>query len=129
MKKFKFIFVILLFVSIFLSFNLFCYNLEANSLNDLGNGYDSTKVTTGSDTNGVQKIKQPINKVFGVLFTILQVGAVGGVIFAGVSYMFASAENKADLKRKLLPLVIGMIIVFGASTVVDFITKSFINLT
>lgn len=129
MKNFKFIFVILLFVSIFLSFNLFCYKLEASSLNDLGTGYNSNNVKTGTESNGVTKIKAPINKVFGILFTVLQAASIGGVIFAGVSYIFASAENKADLKRKLLPLIVGLIIVFGASTVVDFITSTFKDLT
>ena len=38
--------------------------------------------------------------------------------------MFASAENKADIKSGMLGLVVGAILVFGASIVVDLIMKA-----
>ena len=38
--------------------------------------------------------------------------------------MFASAENKAEIKNGMLGLVVGAILVFAASTVVQIILKA-----
>lgn len=64
-------------------------------------------------------------QIWGVVLVILQVGSIAGVIFAGVRYMFASADDRANLKKSMIYLVIGMVIVFGASSVVGFVTGTF----
>ena len=80
----------------------------------------------GSDAQGrYAKFNNALYKIWGVILVVLQIASVAGVIFAGVRYMFASADAKADLKKSMIHLVIGMIIVFGASTVVGFITGTF----
>ena len=38
--------------------------------------------------------------------------------------MFASADQKADIKKGMIGLVIGAILVFAASTVVQFIISA-----
>lgn len=63
-----------------------------------------------------------INNLWAVISTILKIAAVAAIIFAGVRYMFASADSKADIKKSMLVLVVGAILVFGASFVVDLIT-------
>lgn len=70
-----------------------------------------------------------VNKVWGVVLTILQVAAIATIVFCGVKYMFASAENKAELKKTLPTLAVGAILVFGASTVVQFLTGAFEDIT
>lgn len=122
MKKIKIMFFIILF---FCFIGCFCF-VEANSLDTLGNGYNSGNVQTGNTTSeATNNIKTSINKVFGIFFTFMQVASVASIVFVGVSYMFASAENKAALKQKIVPLIVGIIIVFGATTVVSFVTKIF----
>lgn len=54
---------------------------------------------------------------------ILQVLAIAAIILAGVRYMFASADQKADIKKSMTVLVIGAVLVFGATIVIDFITN------
>lgn len=71
------------------------------------------------------KFSTALSKIFGVLIVTLQVVSMAGIIFAGVRYMFASADSKADLKKGLIHLAIGMVIVFGASSVVGFVTGAF----
>ena len=51
----------------------------------------------------------------------MRILAVAAIVFAGVKYMFASAEGKADIKNGMIGLVIGAIMVFGASIVIDII--------
>ncbi len=59
-----------------------------------------------------------INGVWGTVLTVLQILAVAAIVFAGVKYMFAGADEKANIKNGMLVLAIGAILVFGASTVV-----------
>lgn len=51
--------------------------------------------------------------------------AVAGIVVCGVRYMLTSAEQKADIKKSMIYLVIGCVIVFATSTVVQFIITSF----
>lgn len=83
--------------------------------------------TEGGDeaTEKYEKFNRALYKVWGVILVVLQVASMTGIIFAGVRYMFASADAKADLKKSMIYLVIGMIIVFGASSVVGFVTGTF----
>ena len=59
-------------------------------------------------------------------FTIVaQVLAFIAIIIAGIRYMFASADQKADIKKQTVILVVGAIFVFGASTLVQVIMGLF----
>lgn len=86
------------------------------------------KIESGEEIKGdhrYEKFNTALRKIFGVLIVTLQVASMAGIIFAGVRYMFASADSKADLKKGLIHLAIGMVIVFGASSVVGFVTGAF----
>ena len=65
------------------------------------------------------------NTVSGKIFAILQaftnVACISGIIILGVKYMVSSADKKADLKRELLPIVLGIILVFCSVQVLTFI--------
>lgn len=77
----------------------------------------------GSGT-GVGSINTSVNKVWSTILTILQIAAVAAIVIAGVRYMFASADQKADIKKGMIGLVIGAVLVFAASTVVQFIVTA-----
>lgn len=62
-----------------------------------------------------------INSVWGTVLTVLQILAVAAIVFSGVKYMFAGADEKANIKSGMLILAIGAILVFGASTVVKLL--------
>lgn len=44
--------------------------------------------------------------------------AVGMLLYIGIKYMMASANEKADLKKGSINYVIGAVLVFAASTIV-----------
>lgn len=71
--------------------------------------------------DGIGTIDKTVGNVWVTIRTILQIAAVGAVIFAGVRYMFASADTKADIKKQMIILVVGAVLVFGATTVISFI--------
>ena len=64
-----------------------------------------------------------VYRVWGTVCLILQVLAVAAIVIAGVRYMFASADAKADIKKQSVGLVVGAILVFAASTIVSFIVN------
>lgn len=74
-----------------------------------------------SETNNLPTVNTAVSKIWGTILTILQIAAVAAIVFSGVKYMFAGADEKATIKQGLLILAIGAILVFGASTVVKLL--------
>lgn len=87
-------------------------NDTVNKINGLANG------------SGVNSIDTSVKKVWSTVLTILQIAAVAAIVIAGVRYMFASADQKADIKKGMIGLVVGAVLVFAASTVVQFIVTA-----
>lgn len=85
-----------------------------------GNGFNNDMIQYQPDEN-ISQLKTPFAKVFNSAVLILRILSVGGVIFAGVKYMFADASKKSEIKQSMVYLVIGMVIVFAASIVVQYI--------
>ena len=59
--------------------------------------------------------------IWNTVVTIVQILAVAAVVFAGLRYMFASADQKADIKKSMGILAIGAVLVFGATLILQFI--------
>ena len=64
------------------------------------------------------------DSIWGTTLTIAQILAFAAIVFAGVRYMFASADAKADIKKGLVYLLIGAVLVFAASTVVKIVVST-----
>ena len=119
MHKFIKIFTLLFIIAVI----MISLNVSYCALRD---GFDQNNIQTGTASSN---LVSPMQKIWGVVLTVLQVASVSGIILAGVRYMFASADQKADLKKSMPALVIGIILVFSASTVIKFIVNSFISIT
>ncbi len=87
-----------------------------------GAGVD--QVMNMAEGNGIGTVNTAVSKVWSTVLTILQILAVAAIVFAGVKYMFASAEGKADIKNGMIGLVVGAILVFGASAIVKMILNA-----
>ncbi|MEG0873084.1 MAG: TrbC/VirB2 family protein [Clostridia bacterium] len=88
-------------------------------------GFDQFKPDMQLNADTSTNVIGTVNRVWGIVLTVLQVAAIAAVVFAGVRYMFASANEKADIKKSMITLAVGAILVFGASTVVQFLIGSF----
>ena len=75
----------------------------------------------GTPADGVTGVAK---NVWGTAVTIIQILAVAAVVFAGIRYMFASANDKADIKKQMVILVIGAVLVFGATFVLRIISDA-----
>lgn len=62
--------------------------------------------------------------IWGTVMVIVQILAVAAVVFAGLRYMFASADQKADIKKSMGILAVGAILVFAATTIIQFVVSA-----
>jgi type IV secretory pathway VirB2 component (pilin) len=86
-------------------------------------GFSSFTADMSIDTTGatIDAADSAVKRIWSTVCLILQILAVAAIVIAGVRYMFASADQKADIKKQSVGLIVGAILVFAASTVVNFI--------
>lgn len=85
-----------------------------------GEGFNPNYIANGDD---VDALKPTINTLYHTIILVLQIASVAGVIIAGLRYMYASADTKADIKKTMVPLIIGLVLVFCVSTIIDLVVK------
>lgn len=78
----------------------------------------------GGINDGVGTVNNAVKKVWSTILTVLQILAIAAIVYAGVKYMFAAADDKAEIKQGLIGLAVGAILVFGASSIVQFILNA-----
>lgn len=77
-----------------------------------------------SGGNANATVNNIVGNTWKTFSTVVQILAVAVVVFAGLRYMFASADKRADIKKGMTYLVIGAILTFGASTISKFIVDA-----
>lgn len=92
--------------------------------NNFGGGFDPGQIPSGN-IEDVGKTKGIFDNIYTTVLFLIQVASVAGIIICGIRYMYASADAKADIKAGMMPFVIGIILVFCASTVAQFVAKVF----
>lgn len=60
-------------------------------------------------------------QIYDTIMYIVNILAVGGIIYIGIKYMMAGADGKAEMKLKFIPVVMGIIMVYGAMNLINFI--------
>ena len=66
-------------------------------------------------------LTEKAQKIMGLIRNVSVVVSVIMLMIIGVKFMLGSAEEKAEYKKSLMPLVIGIIIVMMATTLVSFV--------
>lgn len=61
-----------------------------------------------------------VKKVWTTVTLVVQILSFGAILFAGLRYMFTSADERADIKKGMTMLVIGSVLVFSSATVVKY---------
>lgn len=75
---------------------------------------DGIDIPTNEEITGVADptITNAAENVWATIKIIVRYLAVAAIIFAGLRYMFASANQKTDIKKSMLILVLGAVLVF-----------------
>ncbi len=81
-------------------------------------------VSAGLPNTGSNKISGVTNlagTIWNTVAVIIQILAIAAIVIAGVRYMFASADEKADIKKQTVILIVGAVLVFAAVPLAQFI--------
>jgi len=72
------------------------------------------KANNPSATEIEARIKSDANSIYNILLAIGTILTVIVGVVLGIQYMAASAEDKAKIKEKMIPYVVGCIVIYGA---------------
>ena len=120
MKKTKFI-VLISIIALILIFPLTINATDGTQINP-----DSYK-SSGPSASEVKDMYTFGGSIAGVIQIAGTIVSAGALIVIGIRYVVASAEEKAEYKERMLPFVIGAVLLFGASNLVNIIYKAFFN--
>ena len=67
--------------------------------------------------------KSKAEKLIGIITTIGIIVSISSVMILGIKYMVGSIEERAEYKKTMLPVLIGMILLFGTSTILNIINE------
>mgnify|MGYP006886760872 CR=1 FL=1 len=118
MNKVRKVLTILLCMAMVVGINLVdaSTGIEVARGDKVSNAYDPNY--NGGTMTGVTDLA---DRIWATAILIVQVVSVGCVVFAGLRYMYASADKKADIKKGMMYLAIGAIFVYATSTVMKFV--------
>lgn len=84
---------------------------------------DPTQVKAEATTSD-SKITTIGTKVLSIITTIGIVISVVVIAGLGIKYITGSAEEKAEYKKSFVPLLVGMILLLGASSIAKFLVDA-----
>lgn len=50
--------------------------------------------------------------------------AISGIVALGLKYMFAAADTKADIKKDMIPVVIGIVLIYSITNILSFLVTA-----
>ncbi len=108
MKKSK------LFLVMFVTILIIIFPLIVNASQIDPDDYNSSG-PTASDVKDMYIFGGSVAGIVQIVGTIVSAGAL---IIIGIKYVIASADERAEYKERMLPYVIGAVLLFGASNIV-----------
>jgi hypothetical protein len=79
----------------------------------------------GTSTVNDVKLREASNSIYNLLSSIGMIVSVIVGIILGITFMMASAEDKAKVKEALIPYIVGCIVVFGAFGIWKIVINTF----
>ncbi len=73
--------------------------------------------------NGTGTIAKISGQVIGIIYVVAMIVSVGMLVIIGIKYMMAAPDQKASLKARAVPYLIGAALIFGAANILRFIEK------
>ena len=108
----------LILIVILCIFNIVPHNIvRATTLNE---DIDNFKAEDPGNDVDVSKLQEVAGKFLGFLRIISGLIVIILSAFTGIHYIVATPEVRGDLQKRMLPIIIGLILVFGAVSVTTF---------
>lgn len=83
----------------------------SQSIKDLGN----------TEAQGTASVMNVGGMVVAIVQTVGIVVAVVVLLVLGIKYMMGSAEEKAEYKKTMIPYIVGAVLIFAATTIVNVV--------
>lgn len=116
MKKLSKIFAILLILAIAMIAFTTVANATAGDVANIFQKAEESDVDTGDMTTVAGNIVNIITWV-GIIVAIIV------LLVLGIKYMMGSAAEKAEYKKTMIPYLVGAVLIFGASAIVQAVVK------
>lgn len=96
-----------------------------NVLNITVLGFDTSAYDPyKAQSSGPSEIETLLKNILGAVQVIAGFAAVISVIWLGISFMKESPQGRAESKKKVYMILIGALLIFGASKIVEVIADS-----
>lgn len=113
---------ILIFICAFL-INIFTPSFTlASKLSDDVSGFEAN--IDSNVARRTKSLKKVVNKLLGFLRIVSAFILVLVLGTSGYKYIVATPEIKGELKKKMLPVILGIILIFSAVTIAGFILEA-----
>lgn len=113
---------ILIFICVFL-INIFTPSFTlASKLSDDVSGFEAN--IDSNVARRTKSLKKVVNKLLGFLRIVSAFILVLVLGTSGYKYIVATPEIKGELKKKMLPVILGIILIFSAVTIAGFILEA-----
>lgn len=115
-KSLKIFAVVLIAMLVVFSVSTSSYASYADSAKDVIGGINAD--TSGINSQGMKTIA---GRVLGLLQIVSAILAVILVAYLGFKMVLGSANEKADVQKQFIPLIIGVTIVFAATSIANLL--------
>lgn len=128
-RKSALIILVLIILSTFILIAIPSYSYAIPAVPD--DTYTDTDPTRNPDyykpgsinKDDTEKITGKANQIIGAIVTVGTVVSVITLAILGIKYMLGSVEEKAEYKKSMMPYLIGAVLLFASSTIVNIIAK------
>lgn len=110
MKK-KIISILVIMLIMIMTTTVFATEINVDKLKDINNPTGTSSLTSIS------------GKIIGIIYVVAILVSVGMLVIIGIKYMVSSPDQRADLKGRAVPYLIGAALVFGAANILKFVEK------
>jgi hypothetical protein len=107
-KLFKIILIIVMIINIFIS------TAQAFTLSDILNSGKSFINSSEDDNVSDTDINELSKSIFNILQVIAITAALVMILILGIKYITGSVEEQANVKKTMIPFIVGCIAAFGA---------------
>ena len=83
---------------------------------------DMGKLSNISNPTGVASLTEMSGKIISVIYTVAVLASVAMMLVIGIKYITSSPDQKASLKARAIPYLIGAFLVFGTANILRFIS-------
>lgn len=109
-KKLMIVFIIGILLMMIMSTTVFAGEIDMGALSNISN------------PTGVSALTEMSGKILNVIYTVAVLASVAMMLVIGIKYITSSPDQKASLKARAVPYLIGAFLVFGTANILRFIS-------